>query len=139
MQIDIGFNAVPPPPQLLFIAHLAQKVERWPFKPMVVGSIPTVGGRPVCILRGNRYNLQQLSDWLVIHTSSTQDKIIYENILDLAMLSKFECCYAYKARVFCIAYTVRSYLGGPTGSHPNSAVKHQWACLVLRWGTTRES
>ena len=24
-------------------AHLAQKVERWPFKPMVVGSIPTVG------------------------------------------------------------------------------------------------
>ena len=25
-------------------AHLAQKVERWPFKPMVVGSIPTVGG-----------------------------------------------------------------------------------------------
>lgn len=25
-------------------AHLAQTVERWPFKPMVVGSIPTVGG-----------------------------------------------------------------------------------------------
>ena len=25
-------------------AHLAQKVERWPFNPMVVGSIPTVGG-----------------------------------------------------------------------------------------------
>ena len=25
------------------LAHLAQKVERWPFKPMVVGSIPTVG------------------------------------------------------------------------------------------------
>ena len=24
-------------------AHLAQTVERWPFKPMVVGSIPTVG------------------------------------------------------------------------------------------------
>ena len=82
--VDIGFNAVPPPPpQLLFIAHLAQKVERWPFKPMVVGSIPTVGGRPVCILRGNRYNLQQLSDWLHGGTSSTQVKIICENILDL--------------------------------------------------------
>ena len=26
-------------------AHLAQKVERWPFKPMVVGSIPTVGAK----------------------------------------------------------------------------------------------
>ena len=25
------------------MAHLAQKVERWPFKPMVGGSIPTVG------------------------------------------------------------------------------------------------
>ena len=25
-------------------AYLAQTVERWPFKPMVVGSIPTVGG-----------------------------------------------------------------------------------------------
>ena len=24
-------------------AHLAQTVERWPFKPMAVGSIPTVG------------------------------------------------------------------------------------------------
>ena len=23
--------------------------------------------------------------------------------------------------------------------HPNSAVKHHWACLVLRWGTTRET
>ena len=28
---------------ICFWAHLAQKVERWPFKPMVVGSIPTVG------------------------------------------------------------------------------------------------
>ena len=27
----------------IYIAHLAQTVERWPFKPMVVGSIPTVG------------------------------------------------------------------------------------------------
>ena len=27
----------------MFCAHLAQKVESWPFKPMVVGSIPTVG------------------------------------------------------------------------------------------------
>ena len=26
------------------LAHLAQTVERWPFKPMAVGSIPTVGG-----------------------------------------------------------------------------------------------
>ena len=25
-----------------------------------------------------------------------------------------------------------------TRSHPNSAVKHHWARLVLRWGTTRE-
>ena len=43
-------------------AHLAQTVERWPFKPMVVGSIPTVGvtnktrglslvGHDVCLTR----------------------------------------------------------------------------------------
>ena len=31
------------PTSIKFGAHLAQKVERWPFKPMVVGSIPTVG------------------------------------------------------------------------------------------------
>ena len=30
-------------PHHMTSAHLAQKVERWPFKPMVVGSIPTVG------------------------------------------------------------------------------------------------
>ena len=29
------------------MAHLAQKVERWPFKPMVVGSIPTVGAHRI--------------------------------------------------------------------------------------------
>ena len=36
---------IPPQPNRIvnMIAHLAQKVERWPFKPMVVGSIPTVG------------------------------------------------------------------------------------------------
>ena len=34
---------------------------------------------------------------------------------------------------------VRSYHGETTGSHPNSEVKHHWACSVLRWGTTRES
>ena len=33
----------------------------------------------------------------------------------------------------------RSYHGETTGSHPNSEVKHHWACSVLRWGTTRES
>ena len=33
---------------------------------------------------------------------------------------------------------IRSYHGESTGSHPNSEVKHHWACLVLRWGTTRE-
>ena len=33
---------------------------------------------------------------------------------------------------------IRSYHGGITRSHPNSEVKHRWACLVLRWGTTRE-
>ena len=33
---------------------------------------------------------------------------------------------------------IRSYHGGNTGSHSNSEVKHHWACLVLRWGTTRE-
>ena len=38
--------------------------------------------------------------------------------------------------VICI---VRSYHGETTGSHPNSEVKHHWACSVLRWGTTRES
>ena len=31
--------------EIKFGAHLAQKVERWPFKPMVVGSIPTVGAK----------------------------------------------------------------------------------------------
>ena len=36
-------------------------------------------------------------------------------------------------------YIVRSYHGESTGSHPNSEVKHHWACSVLRWGTTRES
>ena len=34
---------------------------------------------------------------------------------------------------------IRSYQGENTGSHPNSEVKHPWACSVLRWGTTRES
>ena len=34
---------------------------------------------------------------------------------------------------------VRSYHGETTGSHPNSEVKHHWACSVLRWGTTWES
>ncbi len=34
---------------------------------------------------------------------------------------------------------VRSYHGESTRSHPNSEVKHHWACSVLRWGTTRES
>ena len=34
---------------------------------------------------------------------------------------------------------IRSYQGESTGSHPNSEVKHPWACSVLRWGTTRES
>ena len=34
---------------------------------------------------------------------------------------------------------IRSYHGESTGSHPNSEVKHHWACSVLRWGTTRES
>lgn len=34
---------IPSQPIKKKIAHLAQKVERWPFKPMVVGSIPTVG------------------------------------------------------------------------------------------------
>ena len=33
----------------------------------------------------------------------------------------------------------RSYHGETTGSHPNSEVKHHWACSVLRWGTTWES
>ena len=33
---------------------------------------------------------------------------------------------------------VRSYHGGDTGSHSNSVVKHHWARLVLRWGTTWE-
>ena len=33
---------------------------------------------------------------------------------------------------------IRSYHGGITRSHLNSEVKHHWACLVLRWGTTRE-
>ena len=33
---------------------------------------------------------------------------------------------------------IRSYHGGNTRSHPNSEVKHYWAYLVLRWGTTRE-
>ena len=33
----------------------------------------------------------------------------------------------------------RSHHGETTGSHPNSEVKHHWACSVLRWGTTRES
>ena len=36
-------------------------------------------------------------------------------------------------------HIVRSYHGESTGSHPNSEVKHHWACSVLRWGTTRES
>ena len=35
-------------------------------------------------------------------------------------------------------YVIRSYHSGITRSHPNSEVKHYWACLVLRWGTTRE-
>ena len=34
---------------------------------------------------------------------------------------------------------IRSYQGESTGSHPNSEVKHHWACSVLRWGTTWES
>ena len=34
---------------------------------------------------------------------------------------------------------IRSYHGESTGSHPNSEVKHHWACSVLRWGTTWES
>ena len=34
---------------------------------------------------------------------------------------------------------IRSYQGESTGSHPNSEVKHPWACSVLRGGTTRES
>ena len=34
---------------------------------------------------------------------------------------------------------IRSYQGESTGSHPNSEVKHLWACSVLRWGTTWES
>ena len=34
---------------------------------------------------------------------------------------------------------IRSYQGESTGSHPNSEVKHPWACSVLRWGTTWES
>ena len=36
-------------------------------------------------------------------------------------------------------YIIRSYHGESTGSHPNSEVKHHWACSVLRWGTTWES
>ena len=43
------------------------------------------------------------------------------------------CTFAHR---LCI---VRSYHGESTGSHPNSEVKHHWACSVLRWGTTRES
>ena len=42
-------------------------------------------------------------------------------------------------RSILFAFIVRSYHGETTGSHPNSEVKHHWACLVLRWGTTRES
>ena len=34
---------------------------------------------------------------------------------------------------------IRSYHGGTTASHPNCEVKHRWAHLVLRWGTTWES
>ena len=33
---------------LLIGAFLAQMVERWPFKPMVVGSIPTEGASQIC-------------------------------------------------------------------------------------------
>ena len=36
-------------------------------------------------------------------------------------------------------FVVRPNHGGVTRSHSNSEVKHHWACLVLRWGTTRES
>ena len=36
-------------------------------------------------------------------------------------------------------FIIRSYQGESTGSHPNSEVKHPWACSVLRWGTTWES
>ena len=35
-------------------------------------------------------------------------------------------------------FVIRSYHTGNTGSHSNSEVKQYWACLVLRWGTTRE-
>ena len=37
-----------------------------------------------------------------------------------------------------IRIVIRSHHGGNTRSHLNSAVKHHWARLVLRWGTTRE-
>ena len=51
--------------------------------------------------------------------------------------------WTYPTTAWCtdlpISNIERSYHGETTGSHPNSEVKHHWACSVLRWGTTRES
>ena len=47
------------------------------------------------------------------------------------------CTVGIPGRLFILI--IRSYQGENTGSHPNSEVKHPWACSVLRWGTTRES
>ena len=44
-----------------------------------------------------------------------------------------------RAPIWAAAFIIRSYQGESTGSHPNSEVKHPWACSVLRWGTTWES
>ena len=68
---DIGPHSNVGPPSG---AHLAQKVERWPFKQMVVGSIPTAGvkqkyfkfnsqlGRDYS--RGSRYAEFILAKWV---------------------------------------------------------------------------
>jgi hypothetical protein len=59
------------------------------------------------------------------------------NSLSLSLSATHLCtCHAQNLQN---ALVIRSYHGGNTGSHPNSEVKHHWACLVLRWGTTRES
>ena len=54
---------------------------------------------------------------------------------------RLHCPYARAAGIPGSLFTliIRSYQGENTGSHPNSEVKHPWACSVLRWGTTRES
>ena len=58
---------------------------------------------------------------------------------NLCVFDCFLTVYIKYIFIFHILYIdIRSYHGGNTRSHPNSAVKHHWACLVLRWGTTRE-